>query len=283
MASDRVSGCFADDDEASAARRALGAKMKRASSTLVIHFTPRSGSSWLSSVLESTRGLGTGLELFNPSFMANIAKHYGARSLSEYIEMARYFSARGGVLSFEITSHQLRAVFRNSEDFFHIYDGCPSYWLIREDIVSQAISLAKMVKTGVGHAPQADSKNRKVADDSFSYDAKDILKWLNHILVAERSSEKFFADHGVTPYRISYERMMGKDARLFLSDFSRFAGLPKLTEEIEIKSSHEKIGTRKNNDFADRFRHEHRIYLDEVAGERSAWLQKLDENSFFKS
>lgn len=96
MPHERIANSFADDDVTSESRRTLGKRKRTAEVTLVIHFTPRSGSSWLGSRLERSGRLGTGFELFNPDFLPSIARSYGARSLEEYIEMAQHFSARGG-------------------------------------------------------------------------------------------------------------------------------------------------------------------------------------------
>lgn len=274
-AAERVAGLFAEDNETSLMQRTQNLKLECAHTTLVFHFTPRSGSSWLSSILESTGILGTGLELFNPDFMADIARAYGARSLAEYIQMARHVSGHSGVLSLEVTSHQLSAAFKNPSEFFRIYENCPSYFLIREDIVSQAVSLTKMVKTGVSHAPQINQDDLNSADETFEYSADEILSWLNHILEAERNSEKFFEDYGVQPLRISYERMFSKDVDQFLSDITEFAGLPQLPETVKAQSDHKMLATKINRDFAKRFTYEHEHYLNEVNAERRTRLEKL--------
>ncbi len=274
VASSRVENSFSADNKEAEERRLHGHKLLRAKTTLVIHFTPRSGSSWLSSLLEGTGRLGTGLELFNPTFMPNIAKHYGARTLDEYIEMARYFSARKGVLSFEITSHQLNAVFKNTSDFFDIYRGCPSYWLIREDIVAQAVSLAKMVRTNVGHATISSRAELKKSDDIFSYDAGEIKRWLKHILVAERQSEKFFEGQGISPLRLAYEKITKMTPNALLSEIANWANLPGLPNEVSIASSHEKIGTSRNVEFAQRFRSDEAEFVKEVESERTEWVAK---------
>jgi len=272
---DRVANSFAKDDALSESRRIRGQSIGQATATLVIHFTPRSGSSWLSSLLEASSYLGTGLELFNPDFLHSIAQFYGARSLGEYVEMAKHFSARGGVLSFEVTSHQLAAVFRNPEDFFAMYRGCPSFWLIREDIVSQAVSLAKMVRMKIGHATQADPARRRAADESFDYDQQEILKWLQHILAAERLSELFFSEFDVSPTRLSYERMISTHPREIIAGFARAAGRPSPPDTLELNSAHEKIATQKNIEFANLFRRQNAAFLSEVEHERSAWVSKV--------
>jgi len=275
IASNRVAGCFAFDDETSHARRIFGKSLNRAVRTIVIHFTPRSGSTWLASILENSRELGNGLELFNPYFITETAKHYGARNLSEYIEMSQYFSPIGGILSFEVTSHDIHATFKNPHAFFDIYRGCPSYFLIREDIVSQAVSLAKMVSTGVSHSTALAFKDRCILENHFAYDGEVIAEWLRHILISEQMSESFFADHGVEPLRLSYEGMMKMKVAELLARIKKFADLPELLVDQETESSQQKIATRQNYEFAERFREEYKEWLHEIELERRIRLKRL--------
>jgi LPS sulfotransferase NodH len=271
----KVSEYFAPDDEHSAKRRGIGLKLPRAEHRLVIHFTPRSGSSWLSSLLESAGYLGTGLELFNPNFMANIARHFGARSLGEYIDLAHHFSARKGVLSFEVTSHQILAVFKDPGDFFNVFEGSSSFWLIREDIVAQAVSLAKMVRLNIAHATSADAETRSKAESNFDYDGAEIKKWLNHILVAERHTESFLRDHRISSLRFSYEQITKLSPIQVLETITAWSRLPAPPMNMEIATHHEKIGTSKNIEYAEHFREENSEFLNSVNEERNTWLGSL--------
>jgi LPS sulfotransferase NodH len=273
----RVSDVFAKDDEAAAIARQAGEAMPAPQTTMVFHFTARSGSSWLSSVL-TRAGLGIGTELFNPNFMPRMAQNFGARTLGEYVSLGPRYQSRNGVCSFEITGHQLKVVFADPSDFHAAFPDAVSYWLIREDIVAQAISLQKMVETGLAHATTIDAEGRRQADERFAYDAQAIRKWVLHSLMAEQVSERFFADFGVTPIRMSYERNIALGEEGLVALFHAHLGMvvpptpPKATEE----NRHEKLATDKNREFAERFRAENADFLAEIAEERTETLAKLD-------
>ncbi|RBO53222.1 hypothetical protein DSD19_09730 [Rhodovulum sp. BSW8] len=272
-----LSDIFAPDDEESAKRRIAGARREKAERTLLIHFTPRSGSSWLASLLEATGCLGIGHELFNPSFMPQNARYFGARTLTEYVEMARRFPVRQGSLSFKITSHQLHAVFDDPDQFFAAFADAASVWLIREDIVAQAVSLAKMVQTQVGHTADSDGETRRRAEAGFAYDRSTIKYWLRHILAAEQCTENCLRTYRIAPLRLSYERITAIPPRQLVELMANWCGYPGLPDDAPPSSRHEKIGTAQNLDYAERFRRENRGFLAKVEAERRSWLDRLDD------
>lgn len=247
----------------------------------VVYFTPRSGSSWLTDVLGQTRSMGCCNEVFNPGFMPNIASACNASNIHEYIEAIQRRLVTNDAFSFEITFHQLRAIFPGEQVFLRNFRDCPSFWLVREDIVEQAVSLAKMVTTSVAHSPSASADDRVKSDTKFEYNPNLITKWLRHILAAERDNEDFFERTGIEPLRMSYERMFNISTNRLIRIMCDHAGIEELKQET-IKHQHEKIGTLKNKEFAERYRQEERALIEEIADERSPWLARLEDLSELK-
>ena len=243
---------------------------------IVIYFTPRSGSSWLSGVIKESQFLGCGEEIFNPNLCTNLSKKLGIKNIDEYIPAAQQKFKRGTVFSLEVTAHQIRRVFCTSEDFFLEFKDEPAFWLIREDIILQAISLAKMVSTKVSHSVNTSPADREKADEEFVYDADLFKKWATHILEAEKLSENWFAEYGINPLRMSYEQIVALPPRKMLNILARHAGLPDVTA-TNINPLHSKVGTPRNEEFAVRFRAEERRWLRKVEAERSMWLGQLDD------
>lgn len=240
----------------------------------VIYFTPRSGSSWLTDILAQTKRLSRAMEAFNPNFIPNISKAINASNLNQYCNvMTRRFNTQG-VFGFEVTMHQMNAVFTKPNGFIKRFGDGPCFWLIREDIVAQAVSLAKMVTTQVGHTANATAEERKASDTSFGYDRAMIKQWLNHILIAERLNEKLFADFNLSPLRLSYEQITSLGAARVVDIFARHVGVTDLPH-TEMESSHSKIGTSLNEQFAARFREEEADFMREVDDERAPWLDQL--------
>lgn len=240
----------------------------------VIYFTPRSGSSWLTDILAQTGRLSRAFEAFNPNFVPNIAKAINASNLNQYSNvMCRRFNTQG-VFGFEITMHQLNAVYRKKDNFMDRYGAGPCFWLIRQDIVAQAVSLAKMVTTQVGHTANATAEQRQTSDKAFQYDRALIKQWLNHILVAERLNEELFKDYSLTPLRLSYEQITTLGAARVVDIFAQHIGVSDMPE-TEVESTHTKLGTSLNDEYSARFREEEAAFIRKVDEERAPWLAKL--------
>lgn len=243
----------------------------------VIYFTPRSGSSWLTDVLAQTKRMSRANEAFNPNFIPNIARVCNASTLDQYVNVLTRRHNNRGVYGFEITMHQLKAVFPSEERFLAYFGTGPCFWLIRRDIVSQAVSLAKMVTTKVAHTAQGTAEDWRRADESFSYSPSLIRRWLKHILVAERETEAMFAAHGMTPLRMCYEEMMPLGPERVAQLMMRHVGVEAALPEGTFETKHNKLGTARNEEYADRFRRDEADFLKEVEAERVPWLARFDD------
>ncbi|MEL6124789.1 MAG: Stf0 family sulfotransferase [Pseudomonadota bacterium] len=239
-----------------------------------IHFTPRSGSSWLTDIIGQTGRLGRALEAFNPNFLPNMVRAANASSRDQYIRMILRKHKRGDVYSFEITGHHLRRSFPRQADFQRYFGAYPSVWLIREDIVAQAISLAKMVTVKVAHAPQTSADAIRAGDARFAYDGAQIRHWVKHIQACEQISERLFAEYGHTPLRLSYERITGRTPEEVTGILARHIGLESLPP-TPFETAHRKIATRLNADYADRFRARNGRFVDQVDRARARTLDAL--------
>ncbi len=265
---------FFKDIEIDAERLAKLQRKPRPEKTLAIYFTPRSGSSWLTDIIAQSGALGAAREFFNPKRLPKMAQSLGAEDLESYIDLlGRRFQA-GGVFSFEITAHQLRAVFPDTDTFIAHFGTAPAVWLIRRDIVAQAVSLAKMVSTSVTHTPLASADSRAEADAAFAYDGALIRRWLTHILVAERETEALFAAHAITPLRLSYEEIMAAGTDATLAQLAAHVAIPDLPP-VAPQPRHSKLGTAQNADYAARFRQEETSFMQSVEAERARWLAQL--------
>lgn len=250
-------------------------RMPKAHKQLVIYFTPRSGSSWLTDVLSKTNRIGRANEVFNPNFIPNIAQACNARSLENYIDLIQRRLNTRGTFSFEITWHQLKAVFENGDAFMDNFGTARPVWLIRRDIVAQAVSLAKMVTTKVAHSTSADPQQRQQADTDFAYDPALIRRWLTHILIAERGTETHFIEYGIQPLRLNYEDMIADGEEQVRSRFAQYMDITDLPKLATV-SQHTKLATAQNSDYVRRFRNDEAAFLKDVDEERSDWLAALN-------
>lgn len=251
-------------------------KRPAAQTRYVIYFTPRSGSSWLTDILSQTQRLSKANEAFNPNFMPNIARVCNASNLEQYINVMVRRHNHQGVYGFEITMHQLNAVFPDHDMFIEHFGAGPCFWLIRRDIVAQAISLAKMVTTKVAHTSHATDAERAASDAAFPYDARLIRKWLKHILAAEQENETLFANYGLTPLRMSYEQTTTLSDQQMVQVIARHVGVRDLPD-MAFETRHAKLGTGLNEEYAARFRKDEAAFMAAVDESRAPMLAKLDD------
>lgn len=239
-----------------------------------IYFTPRSGSSWLTDLATRSGFLGGARECFNPQFMGEMAQFLGARTMDEYIEVIRRRFCNRGTFSFEITLFQLREVFGSTDAFMERFGRYVPFWLIREDIVLQAVSLWKKEVTGIAHSVGSTPLGRADADANLAYDADGISRWLKHIVALERLTEAHFATHQIAPVRMSYEQMMAAGPQQTRAFMARSLGR-RLLPPKHGDPRHERIATDLNTHFAEQFQHENPTICAEVLEGREGTLAAL--------
>ena len=261
------------DPEADQKRYEFWARAEAPSKVYSILFTPRSGSSWLTNVLTKTKVMGTPEEWFNPSLMPSSTRAKGARNLEQFIAAISRHEAYGGAFGFEITHHQLKAVFGSEADFMSHFQDAIFFWLIRRDIVAQGVTLDKMVQTKISHATNNDSCDIEYRDSFYDYDADRIRKWIFHIQAAERGTERMIKDFSLNPTRLTYEAITSAGANKVADAFAKKLGVDGFVLE-DIHSEHRKIGSSKNDEFSERFRIENQELVDKINEERAEMLSR---------
>lgn len=266
---------FPKPQEIDGAAFARDRALPKAHTNYVIFFTPRAGSTWLTDIASKTGKLGRPSESFNPRHLNKMASAMNAANLKDYCDMIARKRATRGVAGFEITHHQLRAVFKGDNRFRALYPNPPLFWLIRRDIVAQAISLYKMTTTRVSHSTLVDATDIAAREARFVYDADRIAHWVDHILTAERRTEQLMTTAGWRPLRLWYEENVAIGAQSVLAAMTTHLNLPPIEPAHDPVSAHHRIATNKNAEFSARFREDRQSYLAEVAEERSPWLKQL--------
>jgi LPS sulfotransferase NodH len=239
----------------------------------VMFFTPRSGSSWVADLLSRTKRMGRVTECFNPNFMPRMTRSVNAASLDEYCAVLPRRLQSGGSFGFQITLFQMRAVFSRDKVFLNRYADQPWIWLIRSDIVRQAISLYKMEMGQITHAPQMKGRSITQAEQALSYNAKRIRYWLEHVLSMEEETEALFRHAGQQPLRMNYERNAEMKPNHIANVIARHAGRDTMRMKA-LQSPHSKIATLQNTEFAERFRDENAELLKRVTEERAERVEK---------
>jgi len=250
----------------------------------IIYFTPRSGSSWLTDLIRSTERMGNPGEWLNPEFIPRITKALNTHDPKSYFSVLRRRQSAGRIFGMEVTYFQLNKVFPNNSMLFELFNlGCPQFFLIREDIVAQAVSLLKAVTTGVYHSSNATAEALKNAEDSFAYDDAGIRQWIEHIRSMERRSIAFLERFGLRPQYLTYEEQTRRPETQVLAAFARRLKVEE-TDFATATSGQKKISTALNDSFVQRFRAENTDYVGILDNERTELLEtaRRMQVAFFK-
>ncbi|MEQ9317373.1 MAG: Stf0 family sulfotransferase [Henriciella sp.] len=230
----------------------------------IIWFTARSGSSWLTDVMEQG-GLGVPREWLNPRNFEPHVKAFGSKSWDHFFTMMRRRWSRNGIFGQEITAgfYKVFSEYVDLREHFNLR--APSMMLFREDIVLQGISLYFATESGTFHSVSEGAK--KALPD---YDSERIKHWVRHLHAHENLLRSLFDELGNGPKYASYETLLPAGPSVAIKAVADMIGIsPPVSVEAEPR--HAKIGRQINDDFRDRFIEENADYMKRV-NERRDWL-----------
>ncbi|MEJ8572059.1 Stf0 family sulfotransferase [Microbaculum marinum] len=262
------------------ARQRLVARRTPAARRHVIYFTPRSGSSWLSTALAETKLLGYAGEYLNPSFIQSIARSLNANTPDTYLDaLLRSRKTDNDVFTVEVTYFHLRKFGDRGLFLKYFPPTSPCVFLMRENIVLQAISLYKAVETQVFHTAAASDDRIAVSHGFSDYDGEKILGWVQHIRQQEVGLEALFAVEKLEPLRISYERLFG----MYPDPVGLIAGHlglpPGSVPKAETRAvAHAKLASASNLELEARFRADYGESVGRVESERREMIARLYAN-----
>lgn len=204
-------------------------------SIYVIASQPRCGSHYLAYLLRQTGRAGVPLEYFHKDHWRRWVKRCGQKSpLAAFRVLCQLRTTQNGVFGVKAHWHQFSyALSRRLEPDLR---SARYIYMIREDLLSQAISHVIALQTGSWFG---DQKPRKSPRFSFDEIANSI-----RFLLSERSRwERFFSFTGVSPLRLSYESLvqetdevMGSVCAFLGQDWIGDAGVPPQVQRSTLNS-----------------------------------------------
>jgi LPS sulfotransferase NodH len=229
----------------------------------VIFFTPRSGSSWLTSILSMTNKLGYPEEYINPDFVRDVVKATNAWTPGLLLQMLkRKRKTPNGVFGMEVRANDV--LFFGEREFFDEVDpGAVIYFLWRSNIVAQGISLYRAVLTGRFHSSD------KEVPAAPAYSADSIRHWIQHIANIENANLEMLERHDLAARLLCYEDIVGDRAGA-LALFAETLGIGLEVTEHSQRSPDElsKISDAWNLAAEERFRREEQRYVYSVEEQR---------------
>lgn len=236
-------------------------------------FTPRSGSSRVTAAAQKAGVLSNPDECFNPLFVPQMAQALGAQDLDDYLHVLTHRRNGHGTFGCQITYAQLVQVFGTGARFHRKVAPDSAFWLIRHDIVAQAVSVTRMIQTEVAHSAHSSARAIQSSEERFDYDARAIATYVQRIAWMERQTETYFRRFGPEPLRLSYEQLAAMAPREILEMMSDHVGSNPLFDR-DYETDHEKLPGTKAHAFAARFREEHGDLMSRIDASRAAMLTR---------
>ena len=115
-----------------------------------------------------------------------------------------------GLLPIHPTHRNLSVMLPNLFRTLGYYPKC--VWLVRRDKIAQAVSFIRAKKTKVYslHRKSTEQK-RKLNQLEIDISEQDLHRYMTRCLFGDQAAETFCIRHGITPYKIFYEDLLGRD------------------------------------------------------------------------
>ncbi len=224
----------------------------KARSEYLIAFTPRSGSSWLTTLLTHTGLAGRPEEWLNPGHLPGILKTHPCKDLTSYVRRIRrlMLSRKRRTFGIECSWFQWRLYLEaNQQKVLPFAFDQHIYWT-RRDLLGQALSLYKATETGHFHSVAGKPT---VSPVSLVLDDGQLWNWFLHIYQQEYGWTQYFKRRNITPLALCYEDLWSDTSLTLTRLLSAIA--PELPAETlmeaarSAKSNHQKMEDTDTFDF----------------------------------
>ena len=238
----------------------------------VVLFTARSGSSWLNDLMVNAGIFGNPGEFLNPKQICQFADRFGATNMPAYLDVIRRRGCIDGTFGLKVTPGHARQAFGTVRKALEAFPGAAPIFVLREDIVAQAVSLYLMRFQAVKHRVAGGKR----PNDAFkaNYDRTEIRNCLQRTLNQEHlADEAYYAMH-LKPLRLSQERNLASDPGRLVHRLATHVGIAADTVAT-AESRHLKLGASINEEYAERFRKDEAAFIEDVASQRALRLSLL--------
>ena len=228
-------------------------------SPLFICMTPRSGSTFLSSLFIKNN-IGHVCEHFRivqGSLEKNIEK-FKTTSFDDYVRNIITQNRNKNFIGVKMDWSQFIPVYYLGA-YHHFFPNAKFVYLTRNDLLMQAISLYIADQTGYFHSTFHKNKVSTLDKDIFfSYEA--ITQRMERIIRTQASWEYFFAVEGISPLHITYEEI-NNNPELIFQQICKYASIP-APKNITTDTGFNVIRNKRNILLAKKFRDEYNKRLN---------------------
>jgi trehalose 2-sulfotransferase len=244
----------------------------------VIFIIARSGSTLLTELAERS-GLGTPQEWFNEEWIHGSEaalnclppRSLGTSDIDKYVErITQEYRSPQGIFGTQLSQYQTRCISELFEDGAHALQVTKPFYLRRKNLIAQAISLDRSVRSGLFHSYQK-TPGLVSKYNELEYNADSIEHWCRHLLADEAFFAEFFAEKGMSPENIFYEDLIA-DPQAELNRMSKIiTGQPCSALATATLA---KLGDDKSAEWETRFRHERADRVATFEADRNRHLSR---------
>jgi LPS sulfotransferase NodH len=229
----------------------------------VICTTPRSGSNLLCDLLWSCGAMGKPQEYLNiPDILIPLAKKYNLIdaeskiSFDEYMScMIQNFSSPNNVFGMKFLFDQFEPLM-DLQAIKKVLQRCKFIWLVRRDVVAQAVSMYIAKRTNHWSSHTEDKSKRK----SVEYNEEKIAFFVKYLSNLNFKWTEFLSVNQAEYLEIIYEELL-VDTNKICRDICNFCEVKIDREFFLEKATVKKQGDDLNQKFADIFRNNSRMNL----------------------
>ena len=233
----------------------------------IICSTPRSGSHLLGHLLYQTQQFGFPLEYFNPSNIPEWRKRFGTKSLEDTFEqIQKHRTSQNGCFGCKLHYPHFNDLIKKR--YFNAFFPQAYYiWLQREDVLSQAISLARARSEQKWISSQPD-----IQQSFAQYNFQSIDSALKEIIFSNSKWEYFLVRRRKPVLKLTYEEVTTNTHKV-INDISNFLGISYTRIESSLSISPKKQRDQINEIWKEK-------YLEDVAARSYRgeidFLEKVD-------
>ena len=211
---------------------------------IVICMTPRSGSTYLSSVLRDNE-MGRFQEHFrvNGGSLEQFVEKSGAKTFHNWVEQRLSRLSHNGIYGMKADWPQFVPLYYLGAYDYYFRDAFFIY-LTRGDVMAQAIS--RYISTETGYFHSVNTEQSHTLDETVPLDLDKLTKHIDVLVDMQGDWERFFAYEGISPLRLRYEEI-DSDPDAVIRHIATYCGL-ELPDTIVTQTEFERVRNQRNED-----------------------------------
>lgn len=229
----------------------------------VICTTPRSGSNLLCDLLSSSGVMGKSREFLNPtgsilpiSKKANLIDRESRININDYIQyIINNFSSANNCFGIKVFFEQIKPLVQLKE-IQQFLQQCKYVWLVRQDIIAQAVSMYIADETDTWKSFVKEKKSRNLVE----YNEEKIARWVERLKKQNLNWADFFLVNRIEYLKVTYEDIVINHNQI-CHDICRFCGI-EYHDRFSLENvRYQKQGDDLNEKFTEMFRQNSPINL----------------------